>query len=395
MSAEAPLRILPSGELEVRAVVGGDEAVDRALTSAFARLRGLSARENVARLGRDQGYRIEDVVHIEATGIAERDVARVTAWLERRLPRDASVVCNVGEGPLSLCARIAPRGPEHAREYRAGPDGRVAVESIELHVVEHCNLRCAQCCNVSPYLSERLMTVSEVRTTCDRLRDVVRPDVLKIMGGEPLLHPDIGGLLRAIRESRVAPRIRLFTNGLLLRTLDDASFAALDEITVSSYASAPVKPELLAETEERARRFDVVLNVKVVDAFSTVLSRITRTQEEIKATYDACWLRHRCLVVRDGVFYKCTRAAYYGDFHARVDVDRRDVDAEATQRALGIRLDAPDFAATLAAYLTSRDVLASCTHCFGSSGPLAPHVQLKKRDVGAGRLLPSASKKAV
>ena len=90
------------------------------------------------------------------------------------------------------------------------------------------------------------------------------------MGGEPLLHPDVGGLLRAVRESRVAPRIRLFTNGLLLRSLDDAAFAELDELIVSSYASAPLKPELVAETEARARRFDVVLNVKRVDAFSTV-----------------------------------------------------------------------------------------------------------------------------
>lgn len=385
------MRLLATGELEVDAVAAGglgDAALDVSLSHAFAMLRALSARENVSRLGRDQGYRIEDVSHVGARGLRADEVARALSWLRRRLPPRATVSCEVGEGPLSLHARIAPRTPEHARAYRVESDGRVAVESVELHVVEHCNLRCAQCCNVSPYLPPRSMSIEEVRSTCERLRNVVRPDVLKIMGGEPLLHSDIGGVLRAVRESGLAPRIRLFTNGLLLRTMSDEAFSELDELTVSSYASAPVRDELLAATEIRAARFDVVLNVKPVDTFSTVLTREPRAPADVQATYDACWLRHRCLVVRSGVFYKCTRAAYHADYHARVELDRGDADAEATQRSLGIPLDAPDFAARLAAYLASGDVLASCTHCLGSSGPLAPHVQLRKRDVDAGRLAP-------
>jgi organic radical activating enzyme len=364
------------------------EAEAESLASAFAMLRVLSARENLSRLGRDQGYRIEDVTHVAARGIAHDELAHSRTWLARRLPPRASIACEVGRGPVSLRARMAPRTPEHARAYAVESDGRVAVESVELHVVEHCNLRCAQCCNMSPYLPERVSSVEDVRATCDRLREVVRPDVLKIMGGEPLLHPDVGGLLRTIRESRVAPRVRLFTNGLLLRSLDDAAFALLDELTVSTYASAPVKGELLAETEARAQRFDVVLNVKAVDTFSRVLTTEARSPSEVQATYDACWLRHRCLVVRSGVFYKCTRAAYHADYHAQVALDGRDLDAETTQRRLGIPLDAPNFSERLAAYLGSREVLASCTHCLGSSGPLAGHVQLRRRDVAAGRLAP-------
>ena len=389
MLPSAKATLLPSGELDVVATATGS-GLDDVLSRAFAAIRAVSARENVARLGRDMGYRIEDAIRIEAHGLDAADVARATTWLTRRLPPRASVTCSCEphDGPVTLRAQIAPRAAEETRAYAVDADGRVAVESVELHVVEHCNLRCAQCCNVSPYLPERSMSVADVRATCVRLREVVRPDVLKIMGGEPLLHPDVGGVLRAVRESGVAPRIRLFTNGLLLRTLDDAAFALLDELTVSSYASAPLRPDLVAETEERARRFDVVLNLKPVDTFSTVLSRVARSTLEAQAAYDACWLRHRCLVVREGVFYKCTRAAYHADYHALVDVEARDADAEATQRAEGIRLDAEDFAARLASYLGSSEKLESCTHCHGSSGPLAPHVQLRKRDVKDGRLAP-------
>ena len=386
LPTDSPAWLLPSGDLGVQSQAPPGAPLAEALTRAFGMLRTLSARQNVARLGRDQCYRLEDATHVDVRGLLAGDEARATAWLSRRLPPAASVACEVGAGPLSLTARLQARAPEHARSYRVGDDGRVAVESVELHVVEHCNLRCAQCCNVSPYLPVRSLSVDQIRTTCERRREVVRPDVLKIMGGEPLLHPDVAGLLRAVRASKVAPRIRRFTNGLLLRDLDDDAFSALDELTVSSYASAPVKASLLAETEERARRFDVVLNVKAVDSFSTVLSAGARSSAETRATYDACWLRHRCLVVRSGVFYKCTRAAYHADYHGHVVLDTRDDAAEATQRTLGIPLDAPDFAARLAAYLSSTQVIAVCTHCLGSSGPLAPHVQLRKRDVAAGRL---------
>lgn len=378
-------RLLPSGALEISAHAPPEDDVDEALARGFAALRRLSAREVVARLGRDQGYRIEDVESLEVEGLQAAQAARAEAWLRRRLPPHAALRCVVGEGPIWLRARIGERAPERARAYRVEL-GRVPVESVELHVVEHCNLRCAQCCNVSPYLPELTLSVEAVRRTCTRLREVVRPDVLKIMGGEPLLHPDIGGVLRAVRESGVAPRVRLFTNGLLLPSLSDDAFAALDELTVSSYASAPVRPEVIAATEARARRLDVVLNVKAVSTFNTVLTAAPQPAEATQAVYDACWLRHRCLVVRGGVFYKCTRSAYHADYHARVAVEARDEAAEETQRALGIPLEAADFPARLAAYLSERAPLASCSHCLGSTGPLVAHVQLRKRDVLSGSL---------
>lgn len=372
-------RLLSSGALEITV-----EGID--LEEMFARVRVLSARENVARLGRDQGYRIEDAAAVRVSGVAASDMARTTAWLRRRLPPHASVTCLPLDGPLTLVARLDGRLPESARRYSVGDDGRVAVESIELHVVEHCNLRCAQCCNVSPYLSPKLVSAAEARRICGTLRTAMKPQVVKIMGGEPLLHPAIGAVVRAIRESDLAPRVRLFTNGLLLRSLDDDAFAALDELTVSNYASAPVKADILAETVLRARRFDVVLNVKNVATFSTVLVDRPRSDEETQATYDACWLRHRCLVVRDGVFYKCTRAAYHGEFHEKVAREDAEPHGHATQASLGIPIDAERFAERVVAYLEETRPIASCTHCLGSSGPLAPHVQLRKRDAAAGLL---------
>ena len=71
-------------------------------------------------------------------------------------------------------------------------------------------------------------------------------------GREPLLHPDITGALHAIRRSGISGTVRLFTNGLLLHRMGDDFWEALDELTISNYASAPVKPVVLQAARDKA-----------------------------------------------------------------------------------------------------------------------------------------------
>jgi hypothetical protein len=347
--------------------------------AALDALRERSSRPAVRALGRDVGYRIEDIVDV---AVAAPDGERVAAWLARRIGRDVEAISR--PGPLALAARFAGRvgrSPERTH-YARGADGRVRVEAFELHVVEHCNLRCANCCNMSPLVGERTLSVDEVDALARRMASVLVADVVKIMGGEPLLHPDLSGVLRALRASGVGRRVRLFTNGLRLHAMPDAFWEALDELTISSYASAAVKPAVLAMARDRARRHDFVLNVKPVDEFSQVLS--PRYQPDPRDTFARCWLRHRCLVVRDRRFYMCTRAAYAGDFLARVA--HEPPAAPLDRSGDGIAIDAPDFAADLEAYLNRTVPLAACHYCFGGDGATEGHYQLTRDEVAAGVL---------
>lgn len=214
----------------------------------------------------------------------------------------------------------------------------------------------------------------------------LRCDVFKIMGGEPLLHPDITGVVRAARDSGIAERVRLFTNGLLLHRMGPDFWASLDELTISAYSSAPIKPAVLELARRKADELDFVLNVKQVSTFSEVL-RAEREDDPaaVAATYRDCWLRHRCIVVRGGRFFMCTRSAYAPEFHDRILRGARPEDA-ASALEDGVPLDAPDLDARLEAYMNRAAPLASCRYCHGSAGPVGPHRQLAKADVRAGRL---------
>lgn len=372
--------------LAVRAVTDGRG--DVTLERLLAALRHASSQAELAAHAVEGPYRVEDILTVVATaagdelGVAER-------WLRRRLARDTAVTVEAGE-LASVAAVFARRGtrPTSQRQVYTRTDGRVRVEAFELHVVEHCNLRCTACCNMSPYLPEKTLSVAQVEAMCRTMAQHLEVDVFKIMGGEPLLHPQITEVIRAIRGTGISRIVRLFTNGLLLHSMGEEFWAALDELTISNYASAPVKPALLAEIQAKARAHDVVLNVKPVAAFSEVMNDARIDGEaELRQVYESCWLRHRCMVVRNEKFYMCTRAAYAGEFHARL-LHGAHPDDLAAALGDGVPLDTPDLGAALLEYLNREEPLVSCRFCHGGAGPLAPHSQLSKDDVRAGRLRP-------
>jgi organic radical activating enzyme len=375
-----------SETLAVRAAAFGTG--DVTLERLLAALRHATSHAELTAHAVEGPFRVEDLLAVDATvDAAEVEVAG--RWLRRRLSRDTQVTVREG-APTCVDVVFARRGtrPTSQRQEYTRTNGKVRVEAFELHVVEHCNLRCTSCCNMSPYMPERTLAVAEVEAVCRTMAQHLEADVFKIMGGEPLLHPQITEVIRAIRGTGISRIVRLFTNGLLLHTMDEAFWQALDELTISNYSSAPVKPAMVAEIQAKARAHDVVLNIKPVAAFSEVMSdaRIDG-DDEMKRVYDNCWLRHRCMVVRNEKFYMCTRAAYADEFHTRLLHGAHPED-RAAARGDGVPLDTPDLGGALLEYLNRAEPLESCRFCHGGAGPLAPHSQLSKADVREGRLRP-------
>lgn len=371
-------------DVQARSEASGEAALER----LFAALRHATSQTELAARGVDGAFRVEDLLLVDAALDAPDDAER---WLRRRLSRETELRVRAREGHARVLATFVRRGarPTSQRRRYERSGGRIRVEAFELHVVEHCNLRCMHCCNMSPYVDGRTQSVAEIEAMCRTMAAHLEVDVFKIMGGEPLLHPDITGVLRAIRRTGISGTIRLFTNGLRLHAMDDAFWGALDELTISNYTSAPVRPELLEQARAKARDFGVVLNVKPVSEFSEVM----RAEREGDAAalgrvFTECWLRHRCLVVRGGKFYMCTRAAYADEFHRRIVPGVYPDDHAAALAGDGVPVDGPDLGDRLLEYLNREAPLVSCRFCHGGAGPVAPHAQLSKADVRAGRLRP-------
>jgi GTP 3',8-cyclase len=254
--------------------------------------------------------------------------------------------------------------PPLERDYPV-EQGRVVTRSLESHIVDHCNLTCAECCSLSPLLPPRFTTPEALERDLALAAEVVAPRVFKLVGGEPLLHPELVDMLAVARRSAIAPTLSLTTNGLLLGKLPDAFWEQLDALTISRYPSPVLSEGLVTLVEQKAARFGVRVNWKTQDRFVVMSLPAPREDHaETAAVYERCWLRERCHLVHDGRFYTCTRPMH---FHGLLG-DREDFAEDGFAMEGGSeRLEG------LLAYLRREPPLAACAHCAGGDAPMAPH----------------------
>jgi hypothetical protein len=262
--------------------------------------------------------------------------------------------------------------PPLDREYPIR-DGRIHTRSLEAHVVDHCNLTCAECCSLSPWLPRWLAEPEALARDLALAQPVLAPRMFKLVGGEPLLHPRLVDCLEIARRAQIAPAISITTNGLLLPRMPDAMWEAVDALTISLYPEPALPEATVALIEDRAARFGVTLNWKRQDQFVR-MNRATRCDDdaETAAIWDQCWIRERCHMLREGVFYTCTRPPHLARFYgARVELggDGLRLHAGATLRD------------ELHAYLQRERPLEACAHCFGGAAELVPHRQLARAEV--------------
>ena len=114
-------------------------------------------------------------------------------------------------------------------------NGKIHRRSVEYNLTEHCNLRCRGCGHASPLFPEKFASLTAFRADLEALAEAFHSDELRIVGGEPLLHPQLLDFLREARRIGVADRIVLYTNGVLLHKASVELWRSVDEIYLSVY----------------------------------------------------------------------------------------------------------------------------------------------------------------
>lgn len=244
--------------------------------------------------------------------------------------------------------------------------GRILTWSLEVHVVDHCNLRCAHCCTLSPHLPRRVVDPSAMERDLAAARRVLAPSLLKLTGGEPLLHPDILRCAEIARASGIARFVSLTTNGLLLASAPDELFRALDRLTVSIYPSARIGDAALSCAAERCREHGVRLTLKPMPSFQLIDAAADLGPVHGREVFAGCWLRHRCHLLRDGRVFPCTRPPHLAE---------RWGDAALVEDGVQLDGEVGEIRDRVLALLERREPLASCNRCLGSSGPWEEHRQ--------------------
>ncbi len=150
---------------------------------------------------------------VRGTEITEDDVCGDGYTVLQRIMQQARQVTGLGESVLANIDLSKMRGlltPAH-RELLY----RMTTIYVEIQLCDRCNLDCAYCSHLSPISKPVKISLETLEAECHRLARV-GVDEVNLMGGEPLLHPQVIDAIKLTRS--ILPNIKLIvsTNGLLL-----------------------------------------------------------------------------------------------------------------------------------------------------------------------------------
>ena len=199
---------------------------------------------------------------------------------------------------------------------------------LDVHVVDHCNLRCRGCVHFAPLAAPRCIDLDAYEGELELLGKVAGIgrylEAITLMGGEPLLNPQLPAVVRLTRSYLSDAPIAVASHGLLLRQMGDDFWQALSSCETSLYLSPyPIKLDYEALLElawEHGVRAVLTADVTGTgdnkEAFFHLALDPTGACEPLHA-FNRCPFGGRYLQLRDGALWPCQVAALHGALNAR------------------------------------------------------------------------------
>ena len=135
---------------------------------------------------------------------------------------------------------------------------------FEVHLTEHCNLNCASCAHFSPLADETFADIKIFERDINRISEIFHKNVgkIKVMGGEPLLHPKLLKFVYITRKAFPNPStsIDIVTNGLLLLKQEEIFWKTCKDNNVRvSVTKYPINLDF-EKMVQTAKRYGVLFN---------------------------------------------------------------------------------------------------------------------------------------
>ena len=204
--------------------------------------------------------------------------------------------------------------------------------TFEINLADHCNISCQMCDHFSQLSEKHLVDKEAFERDIKRMGDIFNHKIacVTLLGGEPLLHPDVISFASIVRSEFPDAEVIILTNGLLLPKLENMPDggniwqACKDlnvQITVTIY---PLKFDYAA-LEQKAEEY----GVKLVMSSDIHAAEFTKTVKiSIKHPFDlsgnigkeyfpACLYFNKFNVLKDGRYYMCPVSANIGIFNKK------------------------------------------------------------------------------
>lgn len=194
---------------------------------------------------------------------------------------------------------------------RSWPSGRPTLHYLEFHLADHCNMNCGGCTHFAPMADRWFADVGRVAEDFARLKALfgnIRH--VRVMGGEPLLHPGCTRFLRIVRDAFPRTRLELVTNGLLLPSQPESFWADCRATgTIVSLSVYPPVRTRLDDIRTRCCRENVPLETKDSSMFMTRYEPLGNV--DVRKAFRQCRGKSFfCPILREGRIYRCAMGCY-------------------------------------------------------------------------------------
>ena len=254
-------------------------------------------------------------------------------------------------------------------------NGKVLTSGIIKYAVAyHCNLRCSGCTHLAPYSRKYFPSLESFTADVNRLGKGLHASVIELLGGEPLLNPEINSYIKAAKESGIAETVRVTTNGLLLHKMNDEFWRDVDVVSVTMYPDALPQEKFIPMFKKRAEESNTRLYLRSRPQFRAVIVTEPHPHDWITTMIfrtckdPACYHYH---MIHEGKLYKCGTPAFLKDYLSKMGRNDYDplVDSFDIHSSRDIYRDVKEF-------LISGTAIDACRFCLGYVGKSQEHHQL-------------------
>ena len=195
------------------------------------------------------------------------------------------------------------------------------LDYIEFHLADHCNLNCKGCGHFAPLADQEFPDLERYKNDLSQLKKLFsKINKIVLLGGEPLLNPQIGEFLFATKWFFPSANIQVFTNGILLPQMPqsfwDACRACLVTIDITIYPPLILKESSLIDI---VKTNGLKVRTHRVTHFHAFYNR--KGDTEAKRTFLKCRSRWYTPMLKDGKIYVCPKAATIHCFSRKFSLD--------------------------------------------------------------------------
>lgn len=255
------------------------------------------------------------------------------------------------------------------------PKNKIWRPAIEFNLTEHCNLSCTHCDHASPVMPTKFADLKSFTQDVEVLSTALQAREFKFVGGEPLLHPQLLDFLKVAKDTQIANRLVLVTNGVLLHKAPDELWELIDGMWISIYPGIKYRFDW-DWVQRKADEYQIFVSKKERPEFAErSLIEENRNEDFVRMVFQNCNLAHleSCHTIYEGRYYICSSSVWTEPRLALrgITFNNRESDSIAIHDNANLHEDLDNL-------IRTQEPLEACRYCLGSWARRTPNQQLTR-----------------